>query len=93
MNSCTKKGVVRYVKIELNRPLQCFMCQVHANEITLRHLFNYRDFNTAGPREYSESIAKLLEKCAQLTVVPFSSIVRNLPEAVEDLSCGQEVSL
>lgn len=40
VNTGAKGGVIRCMEQNLHRPLQWFICQLHANELTLRHLFN-----------------------------------------------------
>lgn len=38
-NTSWKSGVIRNMELKLGRPLQWFICQLHANELPLRHLF------------------------------------------------------
>lgn len=61
-NTGWKGGAIRHIELKLNRPLQWFVCQLHANELPLRHLFNRLDGNTTGPRGYSGPIGKSLEQ-------------------------------
>ncbi|CAH1099810.1 unnamed protein product [Psylliodes chrysocephalus] len=64
------------------------------NELPLRHIFQYLDGETSGPRVYSGGIRKMLESCEKLPVVNFVSIVSPLPEldaaAIRNLSTDQE---
>lgn len=38
VNTGLKGGIIRLLETELKRPLQWFICQIHANELPLRHL-------------------------------------------------------
>ena len=44
-----KKGVIRLLETSLNWPLQWLVCQLHTNELLLRHLFVHIDGATSGP--------------------------------------------
>ncbi len=41
-----RNGVIRNLELKLNRPLQWFICLLHANELPLRHLFIKLDGET-----------------------------------------------
>lgn len=56
VNTGIKGGVIRLIELELKRPLQWFICQLHGNELTLRHLFQYLDGGTTGPHNFSGSM-------------------------------------
>ncbi|CAG9826869.1 unnamed protein product [Diabrotica balteata] len=80
VNTGHKNGVITYIENELKRPLQWFVCALHANELPLRHLFQRLDGATTGPRQFSGVIGKLLEKCEHLPIVDFEIIESDLPE-------------
>jgi len=39
INTGTKGSVIRLIEEQLNKPLQWVICQLHVNELPLRHLF------------------------------------------------------
>ena len=82
-------GTIQLVKEELKKPLQWFICQLHANELPLRHLMEYLDGVTAGPRVFAGVIGKSLSTCEQLPIVAFEPIESNdISVTVADLSTG-----
>lgn len=94
-NTGWKNGAIRFIELKLGRPVQWFICQLHANELPLRHLFTALDGATSGPQLYSGPIGKALENCTGLPVVEFSAIPSlNLPdlpkETEEKLSTDQK---
>jgi hypothetical protein len=56
VNTGITGGVIRLLELELGRPLQWFICLLHANELPLRHLFLKLDGVTQGPRSMSGPI-------------------------------------
>ena len=50
VNTGTKGGIIRLLKTNLDRPLHWFICQLHANELPLRHLIKTLDGKTTGSR-------------------------------------------
>ena len=50
VNTGVKKGVIRLLETSLNRPLQCFVRQLHTNELLLPHLFVHIDGATSRPQ-------------------------------------------
>lgn len=78
-NTGWKSGAIRNMELKLGRPLQWFICQLHANELPLRHLFCELDRATSGPRVYSGSLGKALENCSDLPVIEFIAIPSNMP--------------
>jgi hypothetical protein len=95
VNTGIHKGVIRLLEVHLGRPLQWFICLLHANELPLRHLFSFLDGNTKGPSTYSGIIGKSLEKCENLNIVNFKSIpMSDIPvDMVQDLSTDQDILL
>jgi len=48
-----RKGVTRYLKKFPQKPVQWFECQLHAKELSLRHLMQYLEVTTSGTRSFS----------------------------------------
>lgn len=92
INTGVKAGVIKLVESKLKRPLQWLVCQLHANELTLRHLFEHLDGSTTGPKSFSGPIGKTLTNCEYLPVKNFSAIACALPDITktrDDLSTDQ----
>lgn len=79
-NVGTKGGIISLLERRIKRPLQWFICQLHANELPLRHLLQHIDGETTGPRAFSGPIGKLLTNCEKLPIVEFSNIACELPD-------------
>ncbi|GBM28827.1 hypothetical protein AVEN_43551-1 [Araneus ventricosus] len=62
------------MELILNRPLQWFVCQLHANELPLRHFFAHVDGTTTGPGSLTGEIRKSLSGCEKLPVVSSTPI-------------------
>ncbi|GBM97101.1 hypothetical protein AVEN_183412-1 [Araneus ventricosus] len=79
------------MELILNRSLQWFVCQLHANELPLRHLFAHVDKTTTGPRSLTGEIRKSLAGCEKLSVVSSTPIENTLCEVTnkKDLSTDQ----
>jgi hypothetical protein len=91
VNTGQHNGVIRLLEVEFNKPLQWLICQLHANELPLRHLVNHLDGPTSGPRAFSGPIGKGLLKCEQLPVVCFDKIESDFPTVTStDLSTDQQ---
>lgn len=92
VNTGFRTGVIRQIEEHLKNPLQWFICQLHANELPLRHLFQHLDGKTSGPNEFFGSIGKQLEICHKLPVAEFVRIESNLPYLKNevDLSTDQK---
>ena len=72
--------------------MQWLICQLHANELPLRHLLTHLDGSTSGPRAFSGVIGKELVACETLPIVSFSPIDGDLPDMANlksDLSTDQ----
>ncbi|CAH0547181.1 unnamed protein product [Brassicogethes aeneus] len=90
VNTGCKNGVRRYLELQIKIPLQWFICQLHANELPFRHLFEHLDGRTTGPSQYMGSIEKSLENCEVRSVVDFIPVIGFLPEVnSDDLSTYQ----
>lgn len=71
--------------------MQWFICQLHANELPLRHLFAYLDGSTSGPRAFKGEIGRKLAICETLPVCKFEAIPFDLDiENHEQLSTDQK---
>lgn len=79
VNTGYKNGVIAQLERSLGRPLHWFVCMLHANELPLRHLLQFLDGSTTGPRGFSGEIGKKLEGCESLTIVRFQPIEVELP--------------
>ena len=85
VNTGSKGGVIRQLELKLEKPLHWFVCQLHANELPLRHLIQKLDGKTTGPRGYTGVIGKELENCEKQQVVKFAAIESDMPEVSEDV--------
>ena len=68
VNTGTNGGIVRLLEIKLGRPLHWFICQLHANELPLRHLIKTLDGKTTGPSGCTGDIGKQLEDCEKYPI-------------------------
>lgn len=91
-NTGIRGGIIRLLEVSLHRPLQWFICQLHANELPLRHLFEYLDGPTTGPKGFSGPIGKSLMNCEKLPIIDFVPITCVLPSCMNsnDLSTDQK---
>jgi len=62
VNTGNAGGIIALLEKHLNKPLQWLVCQLHANELPLRHLLKYLDGETCGPRAFKGVIGKQLAK-------------------------------
>ena len=83
VNTGRNGGTIRLIEKELRRPLQWFICQLHANELPLRHLLIHLDGVTSGPRGFSGKIGKQMSTCENLPVVAFAPIDVKLPNMTD----------
>lgn len=90
VNTGYKTGVIRRFEDAIGKPLHWFICQLHANELPLRHLIQHLDGGTSGPKAFSGPIGKSLANCENLPVVRFVLISSEFPEIdTKDLSTDQ----
>lgn len=84
-------GLIALLENQLERPLQWMICQLHANELPLRHLMQELDGGTDGPETFSGEIGKSLKHCMQYPVVKFKTRHCELPLITKkDLSTDQQ---
>ena len=74
INTGHKNGVIARVEQVLGRPVQWLVCQLHANEIPLRHLIMALDGKSTGPSSFTGPIGKALSGCDKLPITEFESI-------------------
>ena len=83
-----KSGILRRLEEKLKRPLHWIICQLHNNELPLRHLLIQLDGKTSGPRQFTGPIGRLLYEThfENLQIVDFQPIPANVIEIDEDYS-------
>lgn len=59
------------------------MCQLHANELPLRHLLHKLDGKTSDPTTFTGPIGKQLYNAHKLPILNFVAIPSNLPDLNE----------
>ena len=97
VNTGPKTGCICYLERKLKRKLLWLICQLHGNELPLRHVFDYFDggFGTSGPNSFKGPIGQActgdeihLDPVVQFLPIPSS--VEELPDSVKkDLSRDQ----
>ena len=94
VNTGRKNGIISLLEQSLQRPLQWLICQLHANELPLRHLIIKLDGPTTGPKGFTGSICKRLSKCEELPLTSFQPVEsENIDCDVEKLSTDQKYLL
>ena len=78
-NTGATGGIIRLLEKKLGKPLQWLPCQLHANELPLRHLMKHLDGPTTGPQGFAGVIGSALTRCELLPVCPFNPISSELP--------------
>lgn len=74
VNTGNKGGIVRLLELRLKRPLQRSICQLHCNELPLRHLIENLDGQTKGPYSFAGPIGLELKNCHTLPVIEFEPV-------------------
>lgn len=91
VNTGFKAGIIRLMEEEFNKPIQWFICQLHFNELPLRHLLLHLDGKTTGPKCFSGAIGSQLQICETMPITEFTVIPTILPEITRsDLSTDQK---
>ena len=76
---------------KLNKPVHRFICQLHANELPLCHLFQTLNGKTTGPKDYSGNVGKMLDGIEKLDVFNFKLVLFDLLDISQiDLSTDQQ---
>jgi hypothetical protein len=71
--------------------MQWLSCQLYATELPLRHLFIHLDGLTTGPKGFSGSLGKALNKVEERSVVAFKPIESKMPlMTIAELSTYQK---
>ena len=68
VNTGSRNGVVRQLEKAAGRSLQWLICQLHANELPLRHLPQKLYGKTKGPSIFTGTLGEKLEKCENIHV-------------------------
>ena len=91
VNTGRAGGTIRLMEEELQKPLQWLICQLHANELPLRHLLIHLDGATSGPRAFTGKIGMAISVCEKLPIVVFKPIESDLPPmTAADLNTDQK---
>lgn len=80
VNTGAKNGIIRQLELHFGRPLHWFICQLHAYELPLRHLFHYLDGKTTEPSTFNGPIGQMVNTSNQLPVVNFQPIESSIPD-------------
>lgn len=94
-----RAGVIRKFEEKLGKPLQWIVCQLHSNELPLRHLLIHLDGKTSGPRQFTGPIGTALFETdfENLPVIDFEPISADAidinQEYISDLSSDQKYLL
>ena len=97
-NTGWKDGMIAHLERDLQRPLLWLICQLHGNELGLRHYFDECDggFGTSGPDSFKGPIGKACKGDLHLLdAVDFEKIETSLSDLEEkvwkDLSRDQQL--
>ena len=89
VNTGTSGGVCRLFELVTETPVHWFVCQLHGNELNLRHLLATLDGTTTGPKSFSGPIGKA---CAgqvwERDVLEFEPILGHVPDLLYLLASG-----
>ena len=95
-NTGWKGGIIAWLEKLLGRKVTWLICQLHCNELGLRHLFAELDGKTSSKTGWSRPLGQLLKSLSKMEINPnFKQInvgpeMTNLPEEVNgDLSSDQ----
>ena len=97
-NTGWKDGMIAHTERDLQRPILWLICQLHGNELGLRHYFDQCDggFGTSGPDSFNGPIGKACKgELHLLDTVEFEKIETSLDDLEDivwkDLSCDQQL--
>lgn len=68
-----KTGIIKLLELSLNRELHWFVCQLHVDELPLRHLINSFGGQTTGPKAFEGEFVKKLLDCQAKLVQKFKT--------------------
>lgn len=90
-NTGRKNGIIVLLEKRFGKPMQWLICQLHANELPLRHLIQHLDGKTTGPAAFSGPIGKMLKTCETREITQFETITVYLPDLpTKNLSTDQQ---
>ena len=97
-NTGWKEGMIAHTERDLQKTLLWLICQLHGNELGLRHYFEHCDggFGTSGPDSFNGPIGKAVKgELHLLDTVEFDKIETSLGDLEDsvwkDLSCDQQL--
>ena len=91
VNTGHSGGTITFLEQSLGHSLQWFICLLHFNELSLKHIIKKVYGIAQGPNVFGGSITKTLKNCESLPIVKFKAIPTVLPEIdYEDLSTDQK---
>lgn len=95
INTGAKNGVITRIEKHLGRPVHWIICQLHGNELPLRHLITKLDGPTTGPSGFTGPIGKQISNCELMAIVKFSKIESEeiVTEEDDNLSTDQKYLL
>ena len=91
-----KSGAIKRLEEKLERLLHGIICQLHSNELPLRHSLIHLEGKTSGPCQFTGPIGKLLHdtEFEQHQIVDFEPIQANISaDCITDLSSDQQYLL
>jgi hypothetical protein len=68
-NTDVHHRVIQLLEEKFQRPVHWIICQLHVNELPLRHLMQNLGGKTSGPSGISGPFGKSLQSCYQLPIV------------------------
>ena len=83
VNTGKHSGVIRRLEEAYQKPLHWFVCQIHGNELNLRHVFASLNGMTAGPKAFTGPIGK-----AAVTIQGAEAVAefRPIPGQVQEIA-------
>ena len=79
-------GVIQLLQVKLGRPLHYAICQLHENELPLRHLFSKLDGSTSGPNSFSGPIGNAIkDNVHHLDIINFARIIERVNKLSEEI--------
>lgn len=96
VNTGATGGACRLFELASESPVHWFICQIHANELNLRHVFLALDGTTSGPRSWTGPLGRSCQsEVWRKDVVSFVAVpglVDELPDkTLRQLSTDQEL--